>query len=93
VSLELAEEDARARIKVLEHDLERQRVDLATYFSDDQARIVSSTDREKSLRRIRSADVTGRAATVTVVSPEKRHASNGSGNSGKKNKTEALNGP
>jgi hypothetical protein len=93
VSLELAEEDTRARIKVLEHDLERQRVDLATYFSDDQARTVSSTDREKSLRRIRSADVTGRAAAGTVTSPDKRHASNGSGNSGKKNKTGTLDGP
>jgi circadian clock protein KaiC len=93
VSLELAEADTRARIKVLEHDLERQRVELATYFSDDQARIVSSSDRENSLRRIRSADLTGRAATATVASPEKRHASNGSGNSGKKNKTEARDGP
>jgi circadian clock protein KaiC len=93
VSLELAEEDTRARIKVLEHDLERQRVDLATYFSDDQARTVSSTDREKSLRRIRSADVTGRAAAGTATSPDKRHASNGSGNSGKKNKTGTLDGP
>jgi circadian clock protein KaiC len=91
VSLEVAEADTRARIKVLEHDLERQRVELATYFVDDQARMVSSSDREKSLRRIRSADVTGRAATV--ASPEKRHASNGSGNSGKKNKTGTHDGP
>jgi circadian clock protein KaiC len=90
VSLELAEADTRARIAALEHDLERQRVELSTYFSDDQARIVSSSDREKSLRRIRSADLTGRAATGTVASPEKRYASNGSG---KKNKTEASNGP
>jgi circadian clock protein KaiC len=89
VSLELAEADTRARIMALEHDLERQRVELATYFSDDQARMVSSSDREKSLRRIRSADLTGRAAAGTVISPEKRHASNGSG---KKNKTEALDG-
>jgi circadian clock protein KaiC len=89
-SLELAEADTRARITALEHDLERQRVELATYFSDDQARIVSSSDREKSLRRIRSADLTARAATGTVTAPEKRHGSNGSG---KKNKTEASNGP
>ena len=93
VSLELAEADTHARIKALEHDLERQRVELATYFSDDRARIVSSSDREKSLRRIRSADPTGRAATGTATSPEKRHASNGSGISGKKNKPEARNGP
>ena len=57
VALELAEADTRARIKALEHDLERQRVELATYFSDDQARVASSSDREKSLRRIRSADL------------------------------------
>lgn len=93
VSLELAEEDTRARIKVLEHDLERQRIELAAYFSDDQARMVSSSDREMSLRRIRSADLTGRAATATVAPPGKRHATNGSGNSGKKNKTEARDGP
>jgi circadian clock protein KaiC len=92
VSLEIAEADTRARIKGLEHDLERQRVELAAYFSDDQARIVSSSDREKSLRRIRSADVTGRAATGTVTSLEKRYASNGSGNPGKKSKTEAPDG-
>jgi circadian clock protein KaiC len=89
VSLELAEADTRARIKVLEHDLERQRVELETYFSDDQARTISSSDRQTSLRRIRSADLTGRTATATVASPEKRHASNGSG---KKNKTEARDG-
>jgi circadian clock protein KaiC len=89
VSLELAEADTRARIKVLEHDLERQRVELETYFSDDQARTISSSDRQTSLRRIRSADLTGRPATATVASPEKRHGSNGSG---KKSKTEARDG-
>jgi circadian clock protein KaiC len=89
VSLELAEADTRARIKVLEHDLERQRAELETYFSDDQARTISSSDRQTSLRRIRSADLTGRTATATVASPEKRHGSNGSG---RKHKTEARDG-
>jgi circadian clock protein KaiC len=92
VSLELAEADTRARIKLLEHDLERQRGELATYFDDDQARLVSSSDREQSLRRIRSADLTGRTATGTAALPEKRKASNGSGDSRKKNKTEARDG-
>jgi circadian clock protein KaiC len=92
MALELTEADTRARIKVLEHDLERQRVDLAMYFSDDQARTASSSDRERSLRRIRSADQ-GRAATGTVTSAEKRYAANGSGNAGKKNKMEARDGP
>jgi circadian clock protein KaiC len=92
VALELAETDTRERIKALEHDLERQRVELATYFSDDQARIVSSSDREKSLRRIRSADLTGRTAPGANTPRQKRYGSNGSGTSGKKNKTEARDG-
>jgi circadian clock protein KaiC len=93
LSLELAESNTRARIKALEHDLERQRVELAAYFSDDQARIVSSDDREKLLLRIRGADPTGRAATRTATPLEKRLGSNGSGKSGRKNKTEARDGP
>jgi circadian clock protein KaiC len=92
VALELAETDTRARIKILEHELERQRIELATYFSDDQARIVSSSEREKSLRRIRSADLKGRTAPGAVSPREKPHGSNGSGTSGKKNKTEARDG-
>ena len=92
-SLEFAEADTRARIKVLEHDLERQRIELATYSNDDQARMVSSSDREKVLRRIRSADPAGRAGNGATVSLEKHHASNGSGKSGKKNKTESRDGP
>jgi hypothetical protein len=64
-------------------------VELETYFSDDHARAISSSDREKSLRRIRSADLAGRTATSALASSEKPHASNGSG---KKNKTEARDG-
>jgi len=93
VSLEFAEADTRARIKVLEHDLERQRVELATYSSDDQARMVSTSDREKTLLRIRSADPTVRATNGSAVSQEKRHTSNGSGKYGKKSKTETRDGP
>lgn len=91
-ALGLAEADTRTRISALEHDLERQRVELATYSSDDQARIVSSSDREKTLRRIRSADPAEHAATETVAALQKRHASNGSGKSARKIKTEARNG-
>jgi circadian clock protein KaiC len=93
VSLELAEADTQARIKVLEHDLERQRLELAVYSSDDRARIVSSSDREKVLRRIRSADPTGRAGNGAAVSLEKHHATNGSGKSAKKHKAESRDGP
>ena len=93
VSLELAEADTRARIKVLEHDLERQRIELAAYSSDDQARIVSSTDREKALRRIRRADPAERAGNGTAGSLAKHHDSNGSAKSGKKHKAESHDGP
>jgi len=92
-ALELAEADTRARIKALEQDLERQRVELATYSSGNEARIVSSSDREKELRRIRSADPAARAATGTVTSLTKRRASNGSGNSGGKSRTGARHAP
>jgi hypothetical protein len=92
VSLELAEEDTRARIKVLEHSLERQRVELATYSSDERARIVSSTDRETALRKIRRADPAGGAGNGAATSA-RHHGSNGSAKSAKKHKTELRDGP
>ena len=55
--LQVSEADADARIKMLQQALERQRAELAAYSSDNQARIVSSSDREKELRRIRGGDV------------------------------------
>jgi len=91
--LQVAEADTRARIKVLQQDLERQRIELALYSSDNEARIVSSSDREQELRRIRSADPAGRAAAGIVPSLAKRQASDSSRNSGKKNKREAQNAP
>jgi len=91
--LQAAEADTRARIKALEQDLERQRLELVTYSSDNEARIVSSSDREKELRRIRSADPAGRAATGIVPSPATRRASDSSGNSGRKNKRIAQDAP
>jgi hypothetical protein len=92
-ALKLAEADTRARIKALEQDLERQRVELAAYSSGNEARIVSSSDREKELRRIRSADPAGRAASGIVASLPQRRAAEGSGNSGRKNKTRARHAP
>jgi hypothetical protein len=77
----------------LQQDLERQRLELAMYSSDNEARIVSSSDREQELRRIRSADPAGRAASGTVPSLAKDRAYRGSGNSGKKNKKEARDAP
>jgi circadian clock protein KaiC len=66
--LQVTEADTRARIKGLENDLYRQRSELSLYSSDNEARIVSSSEREKELRRIRSAD------------PAKRNGANGSRN-------------
>jgi circadian clock protein KaiC len=91
--LQVAEAETHARIKALQQDLERQRVDLAKYSSANEARIVSSSDREKELRRIRSADPAGRAAAGIAPSLVKHRASDGSGNSGRKNKKDAQIAP
>jgi circadian clock protein KaiC len=91
--LQAAEADTRAQIKTLQQDLERQRLELAMYSSDNEARIVSSSDREQELRRIRSADPAGRAAARTGLSLAKRRASGSSGNSGEKTKKEARHAP
>jgi circadian clock protein KaiC len=91
-ALLVAEADTRTRISALEHDLERQRIELAAYSSDDQARIVSSSDRERTLRRIRSADAAGDTATQAAAAPDKRHGSNGSGKSARKHRAEARDG-
>lgn len=82
-ALELAEADTRARIKALEHDLERQRLELSSDASRNAARLVSTSDREKELRRIRSADPAVRALTGAPPSPARRRATNGSGAKGK----------
>ena len=92
-ALELAEADTRARIKALQQDLERQRIELATYSKGNEARIVSSSDRERELRRIRSADPAGVGPTGIVPSPAKRSASVSSGNSGRKPRKEARHAP
>ncbi len=91
--LQVAEADTRARIKALQQDLERQRVELAMYSSENEARIVSSSDRENELRRIRSADPAGRAAAGNVSTLAKRRASGSSGNSGRKNRKNAQHAP
>jgi circadian clock protein KaiC len=92
--LQVAEAETRTKIKTLQQDLERQRVVLATYSSNDEARIVSSSDREKEVRRIRSADPGGRAVAATVAPLAKPHSvANGSGKSGKKSRKEARGAP
>jgi circadian clock protein KaiC len=88
-ALQVAEEDTRTRIKGLQQELERQRVDLAAYSRDDEARMVSSSDREKELRRIRSADPAGRAAPAAASLAKHGPTANGSGRSGKNTRKEA----
>ena len=81
--LQAAEASTHARIKALQQDLARQQAELAMYSRENQARIVSSSDRESELRRIRSADPAGRAAV----------GANGSGTRGSKAKKEARDAP
>ena len=54
--LQFAEANTSAQIKALQMDLQRQRTALAMYSSDNNVRNVSSSDREKKLRKMRSAD-------------------------------------
>lgn len=74
--LRVAEAETRARIGSLQQDLARQRVELALYSSNHEARILSSSDREKELRRIRSADPAGHG--LNGDGSKKGSASNGS---------------
>jgi circadian clock protein KaiC len=80
--LEIAEAETGARIKAMQQDLERQRAELALYSSDHEARILSSSERDKELRRIRSADPEARGANGGE--PAKRSGSNGSKSNGSK---------
>jgi len=92
-ALELAEADTRARIKALEQDLERQRAELELYSSDNQAHIVSSSDRDKELRRIRSADPATRPSRASGRSGAKVRATSGSGKSAAKSRAEGRRAP
>lgn len=75
-ALEIAEADTLARIKALELDLKRQRLELELYSTGNDERIVSSSDREKELRRIRSGDEAANGAADPGLAVR---ASNGSG--------------
>jgi circadian clock protein KaiC len=104
--LALNEANTRAQIEVLERDLKRQRAELTTYSTGNEARLVSSSDRERELGRIRGADPAARATNGSAAppakrratdgsaaSPAKRRATNGSGASHKKKKSEVRNEP
>jgi circadian clock protein KaiC len=54
--LQFAEAKTSAQIKALQMDLQRQRAELALYSGENEVRNVSSSEREKELRRRRSAD-------------------------------------
>jgi circadian clock protein KaiC len=54
--LQFAEADLAARIAALQVDLDKQRAELALYTTDDEARHVSSDERESTLRKMRGAD-------------------------------------
>lgn len=54
--LKLAEAETRASIKALQQNLKRQSAELKTYFAENEALILSTSQRGKELRRIRAAD-------------------------------------
>jgi circadian clock protein KaiC len=72
-ALEVAEADTHARVTALQLNLKRQRVELARYSKDNDARITSSTEREQGLGRIRNADPERRARAA----PRNGRGSNG----------------
>ena len=91
--LQAAEADTHARIKALQQDLERQRAELALYSRGNEVRIVSSSDRENELRRMRSADPAAAAATAAAPSLVERRVASGSGNFGNNGKKDQRNAP
>jgi circadian clock protein KaiC len=82
--LQFAEADALARITALEIDLQRKRAELALYSKDDEARSLSSTDRDSDLRRLRGADPAARVATKAAASSGNGRAAPGNGKSTRK---------
>jgi hypothetical protein len=67
--LKFAEADTQARIKALELDLQRQQAELALYTLDGEARVLSSSEREYELRRIRGADLATRTDPAIIPPP------------------------
>jgi hypothetical protein len=85
--LQFAEADITARIAALQLDLDKQRAELALYTPDDEARHVSSDERENELRKMRNAE-----ASVTVV-PGKRRVARISARSRTNGEKEPRRGP
>jgi len=80
--LQFAEADALARITALEIELQRKRAELALYSHHDEARSLSSTERNTDLRKLRSADPVAHKATASSLG--NGSAASGTPNSGKK---------
>lgn len=85
--LQFTEADITARIAALQLDLDKQRAELALYTPDDEARHVSSDERENELRKMRNAE-----ASVTVV-PGKRRVARISARSRTNGEKEPRRGP
>ncbi len=83
--LEFAEADTQARIKALALDLQRQQAELALYTLDGEARVLSSSERENELRKMRSADRATRTepAVIPPAGATKHRDASGAG-TGKK---------
>ena len=62
--LQSAEADIAARITALQLDLDKQRAELALYTAADEARHVSSDERENALRKMRGAEAADTEAPV-----------------------------
>ena len=74
--LQSAEASTNAQIKALQMDLRRQQAALALYSSDNELRNTSSSDQERKLRKMRSADPAA-GAPGAAASRAKRHAAPG----------------
>jgi len=71
--LEFSEADTVARIKAMQMDLQRQQGALAAYARDEEARLMSSSDREGKLRERRSADPRMSQSRPDVRAPAKKN--------------------
>jgi circadian clock protein KaiC len=91
--LQIAEADTRARIEALQRNLKRQRSELAMYSAENEASNVSSSDWEKELRRIRSADPAGRAVMASAHVTQRDARGSGNSGNGKKARKGAPDAP
>ncbi len=89
--LQFAVADTRARIEAMEMGLQRQRAELALYFHDDEARALSSSEKETKVREMRDADPVADITLVTVSAKSVKKNNSGTGRNGKKARKEVRN--